>query len=828
MSVIIKALISSLFEKKARTFLVLFSIAVSASMFFANESFSRTVAQRFYDADVRWSGNSDFYIETQKAVEAKEWIDVEKLGAYGDSFEYAFSFIREKALYMPSLEGMHYFTIIGADIEEFNQHNPVALSQGSFDHWEGNNIIIGKTYAAEYNLHVGDVMQLELNNAEYAFTISGISEVKGMFLRELADGGFILAPKDTLSAIYGDNSNLLFLKLKDRSLREDFLQKLTNDFDEYAVHYGINDEVIAAETQNYVMPFKVSSVVVVFMCMFIIFTAFNLITLERIPIVGTLRSIGCTRKRINAILVVESACLGAIGGLFGCLLGLLVLQYIKSLYFTGEEAVINSTVLFGAREVLLTVAAAVVITTASAVLPILRLTRTPIKSIILNDLTKKTGRPTRLWIGGAVLLAACAVVPRFLGGGFSGMVIASVLATGALIGLVPLVPFLTRLISRLVAKIPFLSQDVVLGVRNVRDSSSLMNNIQLFSASIAIIAFMASMFSTMGADLLKAFERDMLFDAALVLRESDKETLKALSQIEGVEASAGTYQTHTAILNHGTFLNVLYGIDDAGYFGFNRVGDLEKNEAALSDLNGGKHIVTTNLLKDKFGLKMGDVLMLQFGSREVPYTITGFVETNQGIGHVGYISTENYRADMGAASYDLIYVKGSSGQEQLKMNILRALGKEVMSIQTKDELTAANADKVIAIFKAISSYCYIALLVGIIGIVNNLIASFIERQRSFAMYRCIGMSKKSLNRMLITEAVTMGVLGAGYGILCALVMSSAIPVLVSVFWGNVDVQLASTEMAIIGAVGILSMLAISAVPVMRGKKMSLIQTIKYE
>ncbi len=67
MSVIIKALLQSLIEKKARTFLVLFSIAVSAALIFANESFSRTVTQRFYDADVRWSGISDFYIETQES-----------------------------------------------------------------------------------------------------------------------------------------------------------------------------------------------------------------------------------------------------------------------------------------------------------------------------------------------------------------------------------------------------------------------------------------------------------------------------------------------------------------------------------------------------------------------------------------------------------------------------------------------------------------------------------------------------------------------------------------------------------------------------------------
>ena len=66
MNKIVKAFLKSLIDKKARTFLVLFSIAISAALIFANESFARTVSQGFYDAGVRWSGNSDFYIQTQK------------------------------------------------------------------------------------------------------------------------------------------------------------------------------------------------------------------------------------------------------------------------------------------------------------------------------------------------------------------------------------------------------------------------------------------------------------------------------------------------------------------------------------------------------------------------------------------------------------------------------------------------------------------------------------------------------------------------------------------------------------------------------------------
>lgn len=828
MVVILKTLIKSLIDKKVRTLLVLFSIAVSSALIFANQSFSKTVEQRFYDADVRWSGNSDFYIESRETVGAKEWIDTGKLSNNKDSFEYAYEFVKEKALYAPSIEEMQYFTIIGADMGEFNRHNPITLAQGSFSDWNGFKIIIGATYASKYNLKINDTLKLELNGAPYDFKIAGISEPKGLFLRELADGGFILAPKDTLSNIYKGSCNIMFLKMKDRSQRAAMKETLTKAFEEYNVQYGINDSVIEAETQNYVMPFKISAIVVIFMSMFIIFTASNLITLERIPIVGTLRSIGCTRRRINRILITESALLGILGGFIGCVLGLGVLQFIIHNYFTGEEALLNSTLQFGTNEVLTAVAAAVIITIASAILPILRITKTPIKNIILNDVDKKRVKRTKMWIAGLVLLAACAFVPQFLGNNFTGMILAAALATGALVGLVPVVPFITYHLSSLIGKIPFIRYEIALGVRNIYDNKSLMNNIQLFSAAIAIVVFMTSMFNTMGSDLLKAFERDMKFDISMVLRHSDTQTLEKLSRVEGVEAYDGSYMSHTSIVNYQTFLNVLYGINGRDFFGYNPVGELDSNKEALARLNSGRNIITTNVLKGKFGLKIGDTLLLQFGSREVPYTITGFVETNVGIGHVGYISADNYKADMGVSDYNQILIKARGSADTVKNNIKRAMTKDVMSIQTKEDMTHANADKVMSMFNAIGSYSYIALFIGIIGIINNLVAGFIQRKRSFAMYSCVGMGKKGLNRMLVTEAAAMGACGVLYGILCAVIMSSTIPAAVSVMWGKVTVQLASNEMIIMGAAGVLAMLAISVVPVVRSRRLSIIESLKYE
>ena len=828
MILLLKALFKSLTDKKARTALVLFSIAVSASLIFANECFSKVCEQRFYNADVRWSGNSDIRIQTKSVPGAAEWLDENRLSQYDSEFAYRYQFIKQMALYAPSIEQMHYFNIIGADIDEFNDYNPITLNEGSYNDWSGNKAIIGNVYASKYNIRINDTIRLELDGKAYDFNISGISKSKGLFTRELADGGYIIVPKDTMASIFKGGSNLSFIKLKDSSQKKAIKEKFTKEFGEYLVGYGVDDDLIAAETANYVMPFRISAIAVIFMSMFIIFTAFNLITLERIPLIGTLRSIGCPRKRIDRLLIAESAFLGAVGGLLGCLVGIGVLQIIIKIYFASEAVELNSIVTLNPAAILAAVGTAVAIAVTSAVYPILRITGIPIRNIILNDIHKSQSRRSKLWVVGLILMVLCAIVPQFLKIGITGMIIATTAATGALTGMIPLVSFLTRKLSRLAEKVSFLRYEIVLGLRNLSDHKSLLNNIQLFAAAIAIVAFMSSIFSSMTNDLIMAFERYTKYDIQLVLRHTDTQTLTRISEMEGVQGCAGSYVTDADIPNHQTFFNMLYGIDDARFFDYKIVKQLDANREAVENLNSGKNIITTNILRDKLGLKKGDPLFVRFGSREVKYTITGFVDTNLGIGHVGYISADNYKEDMGVSYYTEIYIKTNSDPDMVKNNILRTLTKDVMSIETKQELRAANSDKVDPMFNAIRVYSYIALLVGLIGIVNNLAASFLQRKRDLAMLRSIGMSQKSLNRMLISEAVGSGLLGILFGLLTAVIMASSIPSIVSIFWGKVTAVLPLTQMAVMGAAGILAMLAIAAVPVVEGNKLSIIESIKYE
>ncbi len=64
------------------------------------------------------------------------------------------------------------------------------------------------------------------------------------------------------------------------------------------------------------------------MSIFIIYSSYKVITLERLPIIGTFRSIGAAKKTLTGILMLESSLYGCIGGLLGIPTGILVLKCI--------------------------------------------------------------------------------------------------------------------------------------------------------------------------------------------------------------------------------------------------------------------------------------------------------------------------------------------------------------------------------------------------------------------------------------------------------------------------------------------------------------------
>jgi len=117
-------------------------------------------------------------------------------------------------------------------------------------------------------------------------------------------------------------------------------------------------------------------------------------------------------------------------------------------------------------------------------------------------------------------------------------------------------------------------------------------------------------------------------------------------------------------------------------------------------------------------------------------------------------------------------------------------------------------------------------VIAVIGIVNTLGLSVIERTREIGLLRAIGLSRSQLRRMITLESVTIAVLGAvlglALGVLFGVLLRDALREDLTSLWVPLD-QLA-VFMAIAVVVGVLAAL----LPAIRAGREDVLKAIASE
>lgn len=146
------------------------------------------------------------------------------------------------------------------------------------------------------------------------------------------------------------------------------------------------------------MPFFLISFFALTMSVFIIYSSYKVITLDRLPVIGTFRSIGATQKVVTRILLLESGLYGVLGGLIGIPVGTLILKLILQGMGQSLSQGIEIPVVISPFSIIFSFAVAVVVSLLSAWLPVRCASRLPIKDVVLGSVEEKQV-PRRFIVG---------------------------------------------------------------------------------------------------------------------------------------------------------------------------------------------------------------------------------------------------------------------------------------------------------------------------------------------------------------------------------------------------------------------------------------------
>lgn len=829
--IIIKFILKNIYEKKLRTFLILFSIFLSSALFFASQAITDNVVDMFVADARQFYGSAEIMIYPDNHS-PQRYIPNIKSDSFAPKAEYMVNVFQHSAYYTYDRKETISINLRGTTIEDMNAMCPFyTVGPSDLSSFTGRKVIISRKAAETYNLKTGENIKLEINNQKYRFAISAIAESDGFFA-ETGQTLNMVVPKSALSSIYSkkDITNAIFVKLKDGVNLKQSIAELENQYSRYTVDEPVPEEDVKENVASMSVGFMMMTVVVAFMSIFILYTSFKVVTLERLPMIGTFRSIGATRRTTDFVLLAESLLYGIIGGAAGCVMGLGILYLITMSITPSYMVGYDIQLVYSPTHMIAAFLMAIILSLVSSILPIIKISKIPVKEIVLNAIDKKEKSSKKRYITGGVLLVLYIILPLI-----SPKELAVLLNTISMLssvsGVILLLPLITEGFVLLFEKIYILLFGNIgsIAAKNLRQNKNILNNIALLCIAISSLMMITTVSDSVLTEVASFYTRNTTFDIYMAPNSSNRSFEQSLLSINGVKQICGNYTLYgIEIADRQEKITSIYGINTSKfseYFDLDVEGD---KESMFEELNHERSMIMSSALQEKLLVNKGDYLTLKLGKGEAPYKIIGFQNTMLDNGGNILVADKYFKADTGMQSYTEIYIKTEKDPNTVVDAIKKKYIRNQPFIITLDDMEKQNYEVNASIFNSMEAFAWLTLIIGIFGIINNYIISFIERKRSLAMYRSIGMSKKQIVKMMIAESMTGGLIGGIMGVTTGLMMVYTIPFVMRAIAFNMPVLLNPATILLSFILGVVVTLIASISPIVKSSKLNLIEALKYE
>jgi putative ABC transport system permease protein len=830
MGILLGFTFKNILGKKLRTFILFFSILVSTGVFFASLSISSSVQKMILEGMKGIFGDSDLYITSGPQSPSVNFL-IRGAEKYSGNFEYIIGQIKGTASYIPRINEEYNISLTGADFDEMQRLTPAIIEQqNNLLPFSGKKIIISSNTADKFNLKVGNAIEMKFGPSRQRFLICGIAAPTGAFLE---DGESIPAvvPLDTVRTLFNSRGkvNILFIKLKDASKKDKFIGLLSSEYKNYKVREPIPEDVLKKSTSQMSSVFLMLSCVVFFMSVYIIYSSFKVIVAERLPVIGTLRSIGATRTMTNTMLLYESLMYGIIGGVLGCIAGvgiLYVMSAVVSKIIPAASGMkITVVVDFPPLYLLLSLLMAIILCFLGSIMPIAKVSRISTKDIILNVMQapKKRGR-IKLILGISAIVIGLILSTKEL-------INSSTLISGlgimlSLAALLLLVPYVIGGFLKIFEKIyMFIFGNIgIIAAKNLRENQNIIGSITMLSIGISSLLVFNTAQNNSIKSVVDSFS-NTFFDIVMTSAYADRDFVRKVYTIDGIEDVYEDYEfNNIEVVGQDNNIKTVKGVDKQKFADYWRLATKEDPQPLLNELDEGRSIMLTDTLKGRYNLNKGDYIRLKMKNKELEYKVIGFFDSLMGNADCALISERFLKTDMAVSRFTCLYIKTRNDPLLTAEDLRKEFLRWKPTVETKSQVQKRKINNSKGILMLVNGFSILAMLLGSFGVCNNLIISFMERRHSLAVYRSIGMSKRQTTVMMFVESLTGGLIGGMLGILGGLLMTTLLAGVDSM--GKVEYQVNAIISYFI--IGVLVMLVSSISPSLKSPKLDIVSVIKFE
>lgn len=177
-------------------------------------------------------------------------------------------------------------------------------------------------------------------------------------------------------------------------------------------------------------------------------------------------------------------------------------------------------------------------------------------------------------------------------------------------------------------------------------------------------------------------------------------------------------------------------------------------------INGTQGVVVNKNTADKFGLAIGSKIKV----KDQELTVTGISKEEQPFYvYLNQITAENVTGNKVSA----IYARTDANPNATATEIEKQVGD--VTVLTKSEKVAKVQDQTSQAYLFIGIIACIALVVGIISVVNTMMMSVMERTKELGVLKAIGFTNWELKGSILFESGLLGFLGAILGVILGII-----------------------------------------------------------
>jgi len=568
-----------------------------------------------------------------------------------------------------------------------------------------------------------------------------------------------------------------------------------------------------------------------FVGIFIIINTFSILVAQRSRELALLRTLGASRRQITWSVILEAAVVGFLGSTIGLGVGYLLAHLLAFIFgqigldLGGQGFPVHWTT------VLWSYVVGMVVTVVAAYFPARRASKVPPIQALRDDIAlPETAIHRRLILGGVlVLLGIGSVVAGFGGEGGRGLSLIGLGMALVLVGVALLSPVASRPVISVFA-VPYRRMFGSVGqlanqnsLRNPRRTAATASALMIGLTLVSLMSVFARSAAASTDVAISEGLTSQLIVSNVVSQPFSTDVATQIRDVDGVAGVAAVRQGAGKIDGKGLWLAA---IDPAALVKALSLPMAAGNFAGLD----GHGIALNDQVAESRGLQIGDRIELEMQGGKVPLKVEALYTSMGVLPYEALVTFDTFTKGALAPLDSIVFVREASGADPAAVRAaVEDIIKDLPTVTVKDPQGFADEQKeqIDQFLNFIYGLLALSVIIAILGVINTLGLSVIERTREIGLLRAIGMSRRQLRTMIRLESVVIAVFGALLGV--ALGVAFGVGLIKALHdQGLTELSIPWVRLAIfVVAAGLVGILA-AALPARRAAKLDVLRAISTE